>query len=161
MSSMKLSSSGFAHIRKFEGFSAKLYNDGETKSHGHCTVGYGHLVHKKVCDAKKYPSEKPFIKGISKGKASVLLRKDVGWAEKVVNRAVTVPLTQNQFDALVSFTFNVGSGNFTGSTLLKLLNKGSYTKAAEEFKKWKYSNGKILRGLPVRRKSEASLFNKK
>jgi len=160
MSSMKLSSSGFAHIKKYEGFSSKLYNDGG-KNKGHCTIGYGHLVHKGTCNAQKHSYNKSYLSGITKKQGSVLLRQDVLVAERAVNRLVKVPLTQNQFDALVSFSYNVGSGNLSASTLLKLLNKKDYAKAAEEFKKWKYSNGKILPGLPIRRKSEKSLFIKK
>jgi peptidoglycan hydrolase-like protein with peptidoglycan-binding domain len=75
-----------------------------------------------------------------------------------VRARVSVPLTQNQFDALVSFTFNVGAGAFGGSTLLKRLNAGDYAGGADEFGKWTKSGGKVFAGLVRRRTEEAALF---
>lgn len=77
---------------------------------------------------------------------------------KAVNKLVTVPLNQDQFDALVSFAFNVGAGNLEKSTLLKKLNAGDYAGAAQEFKRWNKADGKVLPGLTRRRNSEALLF---
>ncbi len=77
---------------------------------------------------------------------------------RAVNRLVTVPLTQNQFDALISFVFNLGIGNFRTSTLLKKLNAGDYTGAAKEFPPWVRADGKQLPGLIKRRDAEKALF---
>jgi lysozyme len=83
---------------------------------------------------------------------------DMAWFEKEVRKAVTVPLTDYQFSALVSFTFNVGAGNLRKSTLLKHVNSGDFADAALEFKKWNKANGKVMKGLIRRRKSEAIMF---
>ena len=97
---------------------------------------------------------------ITPEQAEELLKKDVKSAEIAVYELVTVPLTNNQFSALVSFVFNIGRGKFSGSTMRRLLNKGDYKKAALEFDKWIYSNGKILNGLVTRRTREKALFLK-
>ncbi|KQD16250.1 lysozyme [Acinetobacter baumannii] len=72
-----------------------------------------------------------------------------------------MPLTQNQFDALVSLAYNIGSGAFKGSTLLKLLNKGDYKGAADQFLVWNKAGGKVMKGLVRRREAERALFLKK
>ncbi len=77
---------------------------------------------------------------------------------KAVNNAVTVPLNQDQFDALVSFTFNLGEGNLKSSTLLKKVNAGDFAGAAQEFQRWNKAGGKVLPGLTRRRACEALLF---
>ncbi len=87
------------------------------------------------------------------------LQEDVQSAVDAVNRLVTVQLTQNQFDALVDFTFNLGSGNLQSSTLLRLLNAGNYAGAAGEFEKWDKAGGQALPGLLRRRQAERDLFN--
>lgn len=87
-----------------------------------------------------------------------LLREDVREAEACINAAVKVPLTQDQFDALVSFVFNVGAGAFKGSTMLKLLNAGEYDKAASQFHRWNKAAGRELIGLTKRRMAEADIF---
>jgi len=79
-------------------------------------------------------------------------------AEDAVNRLVKVELTQNQFDMLVSFVFNVGEGQFKRSTLLRLLNQGDYEGAANELPKWKFDNGKMIQGLLNRRLEEQKIF---
>lgn len=75
-----------------------------------------------------------------------------------VTKLVKVPLNQNQFDALVSFEFNIGYGAFNSSTLLKLLNQGKYIDAANQFERWVYANKKVLPGLVKRRAAEKELF---
>lgn len=88
---------------------------------------------------------------------SAALRKfEVG-----VNRLVTVPLTPNQFDALVSFVYNCGLHNLQSSTLLRLLNRGDYLKAAAEFGRWVHAGGQLLPGLVQRRRREAEMFLKR
>ena len=153
-----LSSQGVELIKNFEGFSDKLYNDPA----GHCTVGYGTLVHRGNCDGQT--SEQPYDSGVTKERAADLLTQEAGGFAGTINNKVTVPLNQNQFDALVSFVYNVGPGNFEKSTLLKLLNQGKYDAVPAELKKWTKArqNGQLvdLPGLVKRRAAEADLFVK-
>ena len=86
------------------------------------------------------------------------LREDAVTAEKCINNSVRVAITQNQFDALVSFVFNVGCGNFRNSTLLKLLNDGEDIKAAEQFAVWNKAAGHVMAGLTTRRLAEKEQF---
>ena len=145
-SSGKLSSKGLEYIMKKEKFSATPYR--ATKAEKYLTIGYGH-----------YGADvKPDMK-VTKEEAMQLLRNDIKWAEDVVNNNVTVPLTQNQFDALVSFVFNTGPNALPNSTLLKKLNSGDYKGAAAEFDKWvKDDSKKTLPGLVKRRAEEKSVF---
>ena len=98
---------------------------------------------------------------ITKERAEELLRDDVKRFEGQVLRLVKVPLTQGQFDALVSFTYNLGAGNLSNSTLLRLLNVGDYSGAAAQFDRWVYASGKRLSGLVKRRAAERALFEGK
>ncbi len=139
----KISQSGVELIKKFEGYSAKRYADVAGKS----TIGYGHLIR----EGENYTE-------ITKDDAEALLRMDINYAERAVQRNVSVPLTQGQYDALVSFTYNLGEGNLRSSTLLKKLNAGDYDSAASEFLRWVYAGGKKIKGLENRRKKEAELF---
>lgn len=86
------------------------------------------------------------------------LRTDVAWAVEAVNRAVTVPLTQPQFDALVSFVYNIGAPNFFTSTLLKQLDAGDYAAAAHDMLAWDHQAGAELAGLETRREQERARF---
>ena len=96
---------------------------------------------------------------ITKEQATALLQKDLKGYEAVINRYVRVPLNQNQFDALASFVYNVGTGNFIKSTLLKLINAQTPAKHIfTEFRKWNKSKGKVLKGLIKRRAMEGLLF---
>ena len=90
--------------------------------------------------------------------AENLLRHDVREAEVAVKRLVTIALVQNQYDALVDFTFNCGAKNLEKSTLLKLINEGDFETADKEFAKWVKGGGHILKGLVKRRYAEAKLF---
>lgn len=126
------------------------------------------------CDANVYTIGYGHTKGVKKGdkitiqQAQKLLAEDIKYFEKVVNELVSVPLTDNQFAALVSFTFNVGEGSKTNpdivglrnSTLLKLLNQGKYYEAACEFLKWNKVDGRVNEGLVNRRDAEKRLFLK-
>ena len=89
---------------------------------------------------------------------SFVLKKDLEKFEKAVNKYVNVEITQSMFDALVSFSFNVGATAFRKSTLLQKLNKGDYDGAADEFLRWNKGGGKVLAGLTKRRKAERQLF---
>lgn len=158
-SSMTLSDEGIKLIKEFEGFRAKMYNDAV----GHCTIGYGTLIHKGRCDGSA--SEAPYTDGVTEEKATKLLADRAAEFQSVINSNVKVTLNQNQNDALVSFVYNVGSGNFLSSTLLKVLNKGEYASVPSEMKRWnkgRDENGNLieLAGLVKRRAAEATLFEK-
>ena len=145
-SSGKVSDNGLNIIKNHEGLRLTAYKP--VAAEKYYTIGYGHYG----------PDVQPG-QTITKEQAEDLLRKDVAGAEATVNKYVKVDLTQNQFDALVSFCYNVGSGNFKGSTLLKKLNKGDYEGAAQEFNKWNKGSGKVLGGLVKRRAAESALFS--
>jgi lysozyme len=96
----------------------------------------------------------------TQAQADARLETDLARAAQAVNGLVHVEITQNQFDALADFTFNVGAGNFRSSTLLRLLNQGDVSGAANEFPKWNKANGKVMQGLVRRRAAERALFLK-
>src|SRR3954468_22292218 len=96
-----LSGEGARFIGRFEGFRGQMYNDAA----GHCTIGYGHLVHRGPIDGSEAAE---FKHGIGEERALAILRQDAASAAAAVRECVEVPLTQPQFDALVSFTFNLG-----------------------------------------------------
>ena len=108
-----------------------------------------------------YGSTGPHVKAgmkISKERGEELLKDDLDRFEKAVTRLVTVPLHQNQYDALVSFAFNVGISALERSTLLKRVNAKLFDQAAAEFAKWNRAGGRVLAGLTRRRAAEAALF---
>jgi GH24 family phage-related lysozyme (muramidase) len=129
-------------IKKYEGFRANPY----TCPGGVLTIGYGTTM-----KPGQYTS-------ITKEQADAILRRTISGFERSVKNLVVVPLNQNQFDALVSFAYNVGAGALKRSTLLKELNSGDYEGAANELTKFVRSNGKILPGLVKRREEERNLF---
>lgn len=137
------SEAGFALTEQFEGLSLKAYQDVV----GVWTNGYGN-THNVIPGST-----------ITLAQANSDLMSDLEGAEYVVNTVVTVPLTQNQFDALVDFVFNLGSGNFQSSTLLRKINAGDYSGAASEFPKWNHAGGVVVSGLTKRRLAEQALFN--
>lgn len=130
--------------KQFEGCKLEAYLD----SGGVPTIGYGHT--KGVRIGQKITQEQ----------ADQFLIEDMKQAEDAVNRLVKVVLSQNQFDACVDFVFNLGEGNFSKSTLLKLINQGRLKEAADEFPKWNLCAGKPLAGLTRRRLAEQALFLK-
>ena len=140
---MQMSEAGFDLIRKFEGLRLKTYDC----PGGKLTIGYGHTG----------PDVKPGLQ-IDEAKATELLKDDVQRFEKSVNDLVMVPMTQGMFDALVSFSYNLGAGSLQSSTLLKKLNADDKQGAAAEFLKWNKAKGKPLAGLTARRESERDLF---
>jgi len=140
---------GLSIIKEFEGFQSEPYWDIK-----HMAIGYGHGIK----DNEKFDK-------ITKREASDLLNKDVDSIEKAVSKYVEVPLTQNQYDSLVSFTYNFNEYKFKNSTLLKKLNNKNYSGAAEELHRWVHTyddegNKKVLQGLVRRRKVEYDLFKK-
>lgn len=136
------SQSGVELIMQFEGVRLVAYDDGG----GTWTIGYGHTsgVYQGMV--------------ITQAQAEAFLKSDLEEYESVVNSKATVAITQNMFDALVSFSFNVGSGNFSGSTLLSLLNSGDYEGAAEQFGEWNKVGTQLWPGLSKRRAAEKELF---
>ncbi|CAJ6884797.1 glycoside hydrolase [Burkholderia pseudomallei] len=149
------SKSGLQLTEQFEGCRLTAYQD----SVGVWTIGYGHTgsdVYKGLT--------------ITQEQAEAFLMKDIAKAAAAVNRLVTLDragapdtdglpdLTQEEFDALVDFTFNLGAGNLASSTLLKKLNAGDIEGAAAEFPKWVHAGGKVLAGLVKRRDAERALF---
>lgn len=143
--SFTTSQAGIDLITSFEGCRLTAYQD----SVGVWTIGYGHTsgVYQGMT--------------ITEEEAIAFLRQDLKTAENTenaVNSNVTYGINQNQFDALVSFTFNVGTGNFTSSTLLKKLNAGDVNGAANEFDRWIYAGGQVLEGLVRRRAAEKQMF---
>ena len=139
---MKTSQKGIELIKRFEGCRLTAYKCPS----GVWTIGYGHT--NGVKKGQK----------ISQKRAEEFLREDLAKFENGVKKAVFVPLTQNQFDALVSFTYNCGLGAFKNSTLRKKLNAKDYKGAAKEFLRWNKSNGIVLEGLKRRRNAEKALF---
>ena len=148
-----ISRKGFLFVLHYEGFTDRLINDGG----GHCTIGYGHLVHIGECNGD--PSEQPWKWGITRDDALKLYGSDVEKYEKDVVTNVTVPLNQCQFDALVSFTFNVGMGKTSPARkIFAELNKGDYDIVKNTFIQYQYSGGVPLLGLEKRRKAEINIF---
>lgn len=147
---MRISKLGLELIKQFEGLRLKAYRC----SAGVWTIGYGHT-------RNVYPGMQ-----ISEDTAFALLLEDIWYVEEGINDLVQVPLNQNQFDALCSFSFNVGldidddlkAEGLGDSTLLRKLNKGDYLGAANEFIKWDKAKGKKIAGLSKRRLAERTLF---
>ena len=143
--SMEISQEGLSLIKKFEGCKLQSYKCAA----GVWTIGYG--------------STNGIEEGmeISQESADMLLLEDVEVFEKAVNELVEVPLEQNQFDSLISWTFNLGPTNLKNSTLLKVLNNKNYDEVPTQIKRWNKAGGKVLQGLIRRREAEALLFEGK
>lgn len=136
-----INAAGLDLIKSFESCRLLAYKD----SGGVWTIGWGHTPARK--DNR-----------ITQDRADQLLALDLLWAERAVTQDVTVTLTPNQFAALVSFTFNLGPVALGKSTLLRMLNAGDYTGAANEFRRWNKDNGEVVAGLTRRRTAEKDLF---
>ncbi|WP_179038247.1 lysozyme [Limnobaculum xujianqingii] len=142
---MITSQKGIDLIKQFEGLELKAYPDPATGGKP-WTIGYGHTEDVKQGDK------------ISELEAEEFLKDDLKLFEAEVSRLVKVSINQNQFDALVSFAFNLGSNALKGSTLLKRLNEGNFHSAADQFTRWVYANNKFMQGLYNRRQAERELF---
>ncbi len=137
---------GINLIKRFEGFSSSVY----ICPAGYPTIGYGHVVH---------DDGEQFSDGIDKNEGEALLRQDVRWAERGVLKLINVPLTDGQFDSLVSFTFNLGSGALQRSTLRRKINRAEHDDVPAQLKRWVWAGGRKLKGLKVRRNAEASIYS--
>jgi lysozyme len=148
--SKTISDVGIKLISSFEGTRLKAYDDGV----GVWTIGTGTTI---------YPNGSKVKIGdvCTLEQAKSYFAHDLKRFEASVNNLVKVPLSQNQFDALVSLVYNIGSSNFTYSTLLKKLNAKDYAGAADQFPRWNKGGGKVLKGLVCRRDAERALFLKK
>ena len=138
----RTSQSGIDKIKEHEALRLEPYRDVA----GILTIGYGHVL-----------INGEYWESITEEFAEELLRQDLAIAESAVSDYVEVGITQNQYDALVSFTFNVGVNAFHDSTLLRKLNAGDPS-TANEFERWKYAGGQVVAGLLARRKREKALF---
>lgn len=145
VAAMSLSVTGLSLIKQHEGLSYGVYLDPV----GIPTVCWGHMDTRLKVGTR-----------YAKSDCERFLKEDVKAAQKAVSDLVKVPLTQNQYDALVSLVFNIGRANFARSTLLRKLNDGDYNGAANEFPRWVYAKGKKLNGLITRRTHEMELFLK-
>lgn len=136
---------GIALIKQSEGLRLETYKDAV----GILTIGYGHV-------------ENPIPSGgsrtITLEEAEQILRDDLHQFEHDVIAMLHRDVTQNQFDALISFAFNLGSGSLKTSTLLLKVNEGDFVGAAAEFLRWNHAGGKVLPGLTIRRQAESQLF---
>lgn len=162
---MKISKQGIEFIKKLEGcikINGKhiIYDDATGQPVLNimnlpkgATIGYGHLI----------KSGESFEKGLSDAQATDLLINDINDTEKVINNLIKVQLLQNQYDAIVSFVYNIGAKNFKNSTVLKYLNNNSYkskiyNSVEVAWKAWNKYNGNISEGLTRRRNLEWLLF---
>lgn len=140
---MKISETGIALIKRFEGCKLNAY----LCPAGVLTIGYGHTG--EVKQGMVWTQQQ----------ADDALARDLQSFESAVSACVTVPITQSQFDALVSFAFNCGVGALRKSTLLRLLNAGDYVGAEKQFARWISKGTAAEKGLRRRRKAEALLFS--
>jgi len=140
---MKTGTKGIELIKHFEGCELEAYKCAA----GVWTIGYGHI--KGVTPESVITQEQ----------AEQMLVEELNEYEGYINDMVTVPLSQNQFDALVSWVYNLGGGNLKASTLLKVVNSGEFNGVPEQIMRWNKAGGKVLEGLTRRRQAEADLFS--
>jgi lysozyme len=155
-----ISNNGVDFLINVEGTKLHVYLD----SVGFPTIGTGHLLTKSELSSGKIKINGIFVRyknGMTYDQAGTLLQQDLESVINIVNHLVKVELTQNQFDALVSFTYNVGKNAFENSTLLKLLNQGFYDEVPIQMLRWNKAGGRIVKGLTNRRNAEIELWNKK
>ena len=141
---MKTSTRAIEFIKRKEVLRLKVYDDAA----GHATIGWGHLVKSNEC----------FTLDITKAEAEKIFTEDIVHAEGVVQSAVEVGLTQGQFDALVSFVFNLGERHFQESTVLRRVNAGDHLGVPFALIMWNRAAGKTLRGLLIRRLEESLIY---
>jgi len=137
---------GLDLVKRFESFESTRY----TCPAGYPTIGYGHVI----LDGEG-------LQEITEAEAETLLLGDIAISERAVLRLIKIPLEDNQFDALASFTFNVGGGALQRSTLRQKVNREEHAEVPDEFRKWIYGGGRKLKGLILRREMEANLYDGK
>lgn len=142
---------GLLVTKDSEGWRSRLYDDAA----GYCTIGYGHLIKKARCNGSEPPE---FVSGLTKPAGERLLVDDMSGAQFTVMSNVRVPMTDGQFGALVDFVFNVGSANFRGSTLLRIVNSSQLNRVSGQFRRWTMAGGRVWPGLQKRREREIDLF---
>ncbi|MDT5293348.1 MAG: lysozyme [Acidobacteriota bacterium] len=155
---MQMSQHGLGLLTQWEGCELEVYND----SAGLPTIGVGHLLTKSELSSGKIVIGGVPVKysgGITQQQAEDLLAQDLAPTTQAVTNGVKVALNANQFDALTSFTFNVGIGAFTSSTLLKVLNQGQYAQVPDQLMRWTRAGGRVVQGLVNRRQNEVKLWN--
>ena len=153
-----ISAAGVDFLKRWEGFRPSLCNE-----NGTCTIGYGTALHAGRCDGR--PVEQPYAGGISEEAATQLLTQHAGDVRQLIEDSITVPLSQNQGDALISLVYEIGADAFRASTLLARLNAGDTAGAAAEIRKWcreQRPDGAQVEvpSLVTRRDAEAALFLK-
>ena len=144
---MSVSNSGVDIICDFEGKRLVAYDDGV----GVWTIGFGTTIYPNGIKVKKGDT-------CTEAQAKSYMAHDLKKFEQAVNGAVNIPLNQNQFDALVSLAYNIGTGAFNKSTLVKKLNAGDIRGAADQFDVWINAGGKRMQGLVKRRAKEKEVF---
>ncbi|MEO8725796.1 MAG: lysozyme [Acidobacteriaceae bacterium] len=137
-------------VAYFEGFSANKYNDAA----GHCTIGYGTLLHRGNCDGTE-----GYAEGISEPDAKALLASSLCRVAQEVTEIVKLPLKQCQFDALCAFAYNLGCHALVESTLLLAINSGTFADVPDQFRRWDFAAGVELAGLKRRRVAEAAMWS--
>jgi GH24 family phage-related lysozyme (muramidase) len=143
----QINAAGLALIKEFEGLRTTAYRDPV----GIWTIGYGHT-------SMAGPPQVYEGMTITAAEAEAILQQDLDLFEQGVTDALTITTNENQFSAMVSFSFNVGLGAYRNSTLLRKHNAGDFAGAANEFLRWIYADGQILPGLVRRREAERSLY---
>ena len=140
-----VSDAGLTLVKHFEGYSPIVYEDAA----GYPTIGFGHLIE---------PGEK-IQEPLLGDAAERLLQEDIAPKAAAVNARVAVPLFQGQFDAVVSWTYNLGEGALKSSTMLKKINAAQHKEVPTQIKRWNKAGGKVLKGLERRREAEAALYH--
>jgi lysozyme len=154
---MEISEHGKEKIKEWEGSRARPYRD----AGGKLTIGVGHLLTPSELASGNILIQgqpAPYAAGLSAPQILDLLGQDLAGAVQAVNQGVEVGLSQNQFDTLVSFCFNVGSTAFKNSTLLRLLNQGAYGEVPAQLRRWVRCHGEVAQGLVSRREQELELW---
>lgn len=140
---MNIGPAGIALIKSYEKCVLHAYMP---TPHDVPTIGWGHTAGVAMGDT------------CTQEEADAWLLADLAWVEECVNKHVTAQVLQQEFDALCSLCFNIGCKQFSGSTLVKLLNSNNFDAASKEFGRWNKQHGEVLAGLTNRRAKEAQLF---
>lgn len=157
MPNYRISDEGKKWLAQLEGFENRVYKD----IAGYPTIGVGHKLTKSEISSGKIYINDEWVRygdGLTNRQVYDLLDQDLDRFERAVNKYVTADINQKEFDALVSFAFNVGVNAFKNSTLLKKLNTGQHSEVPQQLRRWVYSGGQKSAGLINRREHEVDLF---